>query len=122
MSEALVLYLFTRVDDIRSLLFGMTLFGTIATAGYFFFVGMLAEDNGNDGFEAISRKRPALFIAAIVVLALVRVAVPSQKDLAIIVGGVLAVDAAKSTTAKKLLDLVNVTIDAELEKALKKEE
>lgn len=120
MSEVWILYFFTRVDELKSLLKFFALFGGMAALGVCFFTALAASDDGRGAWDAVKKLRPGRIAFLIGTAVILNAATPTQRDLAIIVGGKLAVDAAQSTTARKLLDLVNATIDSELDKALGK--
>lgn len=118
--DVFLLYLFTRVDDLRGIATCFSLVGFIGGLSYVLFraVLMVAGDEFKPGerasMEAGLRAFKWPLIAVIVGVIAVKMIVPSQKDLAIIVGGKLAVEAATSDTAKKVLDLVNGKLDEEI--------
>ena len=117
MTEALLLYLFTRVD----VLIKASVIAIIFSAMAMFILSMFANmEKGHGSAEIFAstwfKRLRNCIIACFVVL----IIVPSQRDLAIIVGGTLAVHAAKSDTARKILDLANQVLDEELNKRTKK--
>lgn len=124
--ELFLLYLFTRLDPMH----GALCFLTVAPI----FVGMgsligfsCAADFAHSVDERANlhlwRKRLVLLSVVVFFAAgIFKVLLPTQKDLAIIVGGYLAIQAASSEPAKKVYSIVNGLLDeqlAELEAAQK---
>lgn len=117
MNETWILYLFTRVDELKALFRFIIILAALSALFVAFITAMNASDRGESPWQAAKRLHPGLIVSGLFLLLILQAAVPSQRDLAIIIGGKFAVEAAQSSTAKKLLELVNATIDSELEKA-----
>ena len=117
MTEALLLYLFTRVNVLLTASVVL-----IALGGMAMFIGaMFANiERGHGPSEIFAANWFKTIRNCIIACFVVLIIVPSQRDLAIIVGGTLAVHAAKSDTARKILDLANQVLDEELNKRTKK--
>ena len=121
MDEILVLYLFSRLDGIKDgLAFALTV-GAVLCAILFVIYLISKDDPSCDGTAAkniavLPRKAIRNTFIGVFILNLL---LPTQRDMAIIIGGKLAADAARSETAQKLLVLVNQVLDKEIE-ALKK--
>lgn len=112
MLEIVVLYLFTRVDDLRFAL-GWCIALTIVIAAMRA-VAIGSKSDSGDEFNDIRAASWWKFVVIFLMFVSMKVAVPSKVDMAIIVGGKLAVDAVRSETAEKVLLLVNETLDEQL--------
>lgn len=121
MSEILLLYLFTRVDAMRELavlaMVGFSLLTIAGSAGY-----LIAKYDRLCGSEALAgalRKPLKIVAVCACIAAAASVATPSQKDLAIIVGGSYVIEAARSDKAKEVGGLVYDAIVKQLKEASK---
>ena len=115
--EAVLLYLFTRVDVLLTISVIVIILGGMAM----FFSAIFSNiEKGQGPAEILASKWFKTGRNCLIACVAVLVIVPSQRDLAIIVGGTLAVHAAKSDTARKIVDLANQVLDEELEKRAKK--
>lgn len=115
--DIFVLYLFTRVDELRSVInYGafLTLFATIITLLMWLFV----LDEAPEMIKTCKRWFIGFLVFTTACMSL-KVLVPSQKDIAIIVGGHYALQAAQSGTARKILELVEGKLDEEIERIKK---
>ena len=113
MNDILLLYLFTRVDVIQGLLIAIAILGgaiLLISGLHFGFELKLVK-----WWSFVKWKVLPIYVSVL----LVSVLVPSQKDLAIIVGGHYAIAAAKSETAEKIKNIIDLTLDKQL-KELKK--
>ena len=110
MSEVFLLYLFTRLDAISGFL----------TIGCFFsfVIGFTAALMHAVEFEISPRLFKWMGVAC-VVFGLAAVFVPTQKDMAIIVGGKFAIDAARSPEGKQVRGLVYDAIMKQLRESAK---
>ncbi len=105
MNETLLLYLFTRIDT----------FIAIATLGGIVGVAALAIWNIIRSTERGIPPRVPLWAGVALSFALaITLFVPSQKNLAIIIGGTYALEAARSPEAKELGGLVLDVVRAQL--------
>lgn len=114
MTDVLLLYLFTRLDAICGLL--LTIVAAIGIGGVYIAHtarsdAFILEQPVDEGFARLGRRMMLSAIAASVLLVLV----PSQRDLAIIVGGKVAIDAARSPEAKEIGGLVLDAIKRQLQ-------
>lgn len=99
MSDVLLLYLFTRVDVLLAVCAFVVLIAVfgIAVACIFRF-----DSWGDEGWPVFFR--PA--VIALCVAGAVLLVVPDQKSLAIMIGGKVAIDAARSPDAQEIGDLL----------------
>jgi len=111
MQEVLLLYLFTRLDAVNVLLgVGIFAFGVVA------WVALLAYADGYDWGLLWMKRSIVVFVVCVVAFVLT----PSQKDAAIIVGGAIAIHAAKSEKGKEMGQAVYDAIMRELKPREKK--
>ena len=111
--DIFLLYLFTRVDAIQGLFFALTLISGVFIFGTGMFAAMSCseyEKNVREWCRTALKKWTWLPVLC----ATLTVATPTQKDLAIIVGGHFAIEAAQSDTAKKIYSIVTDTLDDKL--------
>jgi hypothetical protein len=116
--DIFLLYLFTRIDELRGLLDLIAFGGTVLFGAGMFIRLMGCPD---DEFKPFLWTWRLCAVAAGIGLA-GKVLVPSQKDLALIVGGKLAIEAAQSPTAKKVYTIVDDMLDEQLAKIAKRKE
>ena len=112
MSEILLLYLWTRLDAIGALAVtsaGMLAFGWVIMAWL-----VICEDDQ----DLMPKFRVCSWVLSLAVL--VAVLVPSKTDLAIIVGGKIAIDAARSPEAAEIGSAVRDLVLRELREGAKK--
>ena len=109
--DIFLLYLFTRVDSLHAAFFVITMIGSFIIA----FGGLALHSDSQDGFKFIKKWCWIPIIAALLL-----VATPRQKDLAIIIGGHYAIEAAQSDTAKKIYAIVTDTLDEKVAEIAKK--
>lgn len=128
MSDVMVLYLFTRVDALNGItstwgvLFSLAAIGCILIK---FGCRLFVDDtNRNDLEECAKRMTPwaTWTVAAAAFFGILYVTVPTQRDMAIIVGGHMAVQAVRSETAQKVYAIVQDMLDEELAKIAKRKE
>lgn len=94
MNEAWLLYLFTRLDEVKGVLIAITVAGFFAVV-----MGGLAVIIADEQKWA----RPLKWIFGVtMVVMFVNIFIPTSKDLAIIVGGTMLVRAAQTPEAKEL--------------------
>ena len=105
MNEALLLYLFTRVDVIHGVAVILLI---ISSAGLLLWQMVEHADTGK--FPKIQRWKWMV----LAVLFAITLLVPRQKDLAIIIGGTYALEAARSPEAKELGGMVLDVVRAQL--------
>lgn len=112
MSEVLMLYLFTRLDAVGvfAVIVAHISFGALALLSG---VGFVEK---NDEAKRIAR---VYALPVFCVSAMLAVLVPSSKDLALIVGGKLAIDAARSEKGRELSSAVYDAVMAKLREAAK---
>lgn len=103
MTDILLLYLFTRLDVLTALLKVSLVIGVVAGGGVLFFACMTASEQDDCSWVKKYAPRGAV---ALILLAVLHVATPSSKDLAIIVGGKIAVDAIRSPQAQEMSQMV----------------
>lgn len=94
MNEAFLLYLFTRLDAVKDLWMMFALISAILVGGTMF--GLIVV--GDEGFKKYLPWTVPLFLT----FAILNVVTPSSKDMAIIVGGTMALRAAQTPEAKAL--------------------
>ena len=110
MNETFLLYLFTRLDALNTVLF-VFVFCLAFAAG----MAVLAVFIEGAQFKPLA----ITTTAALLFFTLLAVAVPTQKDVAIIVGGSMAISAAKSPQAQEIGGLVYDAIKKQLKEAAK---
>ena len=108
MSDMWWLYLLTRLDDVKSL----AVVALVCLLAYMLCVAFGAYLGDGFGEPKSIPWRKAGLAAAIICTTLV--AVPSDRQLAIIIGGSMAKDAAVSETGRKVLRLLEGKLDQEL--------
>jgi hypothetical protein len=117
MSEVLLLYVFTRLDAARVLLAV-----TITIAPFFVLImSMVASDHDTFGRKEKEAKllRARNWIIGLFAFAAIGVVIlPTKTDMAIIVGGKLTIDIARSDTAKEIGNEVLAAVRAQLKKAV----
>jgi hypothetical protein len=112
MSDWMLLYLWTRLDAVQDLLTAVGAFGVFAIT--LALIPILGEGVFNEWKGRLIRALIAIFAVF-----LVATAIPTKSDMAIIVGGKFALDAARSETAKEVSSEVLEAIRAQLRKASK---
>ena len=110
MTDILFLYLFTRLDALISLFGFLAFIAVISCLGAMFFYGI-----ERDELYPHWRKHVAIFIACMTLVTVI----PSKSDMAIIVGGKIALDAARSDTGQEIAGEVMAAIRAQLKEAAK---
>ena len=110
--DIFLLYLFTRVDTLNGMFFFVAVVGSVIIA----VASVEAYSSESEPAQIFVKKWRWVPIVA----ALLLVATPRQKDLAIIVGGHFAIEAAQSDTAKKIYAIVTDTLDEKLAEIAKK--
>lgn len=117
--EVFVLYMLTRGDAFISMFNGLVvLFLSISIIGTL--VKFVLQNSGNtEEREASKRIKLSPFYVAFFFCAFMSAVIPTKSDMAIIVGGTLAVKAAQSETANKVVTVVNQMLDEELRKLAK---
>lgn len=117
MSEVLLLYVFTRLDAAHLLLVI-----TIVIAPCFILVmSLVASDHdefGRKEKEARLLRARNWIIGLFAFAAIGLVILPTKTDMAIIVGGKLTIDIARSDTAKEIGNEVLAAVRAQLKKAV----
>lgn len=108
MTDVLLLYLFTRLNALISLFGFLAVIAAISCLGAMFFYGI-----ERDELYPHWRKHVAVFIACITLVTVI----PSKSDMAIIVGGKIALDVGRSETAQKVGQEVLDAIRAQLKRA-----
>jgi len=103
MTDILLLYLFTRLDVLTALLQVSLMIGAIAGGVVLLFASMLAAET--EDWSSVKKYAPRGAVA-LILLAVLHVATPSSKDLALIVGGKIAVDAIRSPQAQEMSQMV----------------
>lgn len=110
MTDVLLLYLFTRVN----VLLVLATLAMVASAMMCFFIPMYRDIEFGERPSAKAIRAPLVGMAIAVSVLLL---VPSKSDLAIIIGGKVALDAARSDEAKEIgglvLDAVKRTLRAD---------
>ncbi len=133
MNEVVLLYLFTRLDAIGTFLFLVSFVAFMASIALIGIALSSASQDPDDwtspdfkrkaakqlAMAPVFRRRAIIAGCVGLVAALLTVATPSQKDMAIIVGGKLAIDAAKSEKGQELAGAVYDAVMAQLKKASK---
>ena len=112
--DAFLLYLFTRINSVHNLaVVGLS----ITTLSVFVRVILTSVHAGyTKEAEAIAKLKWGKYIVVACACTSVLLILPSQRDVAIIVGGSLAKDAVLSETGQKIFTLVNSTLDRELKR------
>ena len=105
MNEALLLYLFTRVDVIHGAAVVLLILGGAALL-----LWQMIEHADTGKFPVIQRWKWVVLSTLIATVLFV----PRQKDLAIIIGGTYALEAARSPEAKEIGGLVLDVVRAQL--------
>lgn len=114
--DIFLLYLFTRADVVSDV-FQFIMFISFVVM-VFAVIFSLTNDKGGAGKTVLLyAKRLAL---AAVSFCLLYMVTPRQKDLAIIVGGHFAIEAAQSDTAKKIYTIVQGALDEQIAEIAKK--
>lgn len=110
MSDVLLLYLFTRLDA----LIGLGAIGAVMAVVTGFGAMMFYSVEHDEMYPHWRKHAAALaaFVALIVIT-------PSKSDMAIIVGGKIALDAARSDTGQEIAGEVVAAIRAQLKEAAK---
>ena len=111
--DIFLLYLFTRVDAIRG---ACAFIGFSASIAALSIVMFRSCEMGEDLADAMRGWPKRLLFVVLPAFISAMVLVPSRSDLAIIVGGKLAVDGLQSETAKKVYRIVQDMLDEELAK------
>lgn len=106
MNETLLLYLFTRVNPVIAILVVVTFIG-YGVALFTLMYGTIESEPKIFKFTKISS---TIATISLVLFA----AIPTQKDLAIIIGGSYVIEAAKSDKAKELSGLLYDAIKDQL--------
>lgn len=116
MSDVLMLYLFTRLDIF---VVGAAIVGMMLGVGILFLAVCIddAKTFGETAKASSMRRMQVRLLWASVIPMLVFIALPSKSDMAIIVGGKIALDASRTDTAKEVGQEVLNAIRAQLEKA-----
>ena len=114
MSDVFLLYLFTRLDAFGAAM--QMLAFVSAFAAFVLTIGSLVEP---EDFPAKHMRNPVLAIFC--VSAFLALATPSKTDMAIIVGGKLAIDAARTPEAKELAGELYEAVMYQLKAAQKKD-
>ena len=115
--DIFLLYLFTRVDSLKEMLTFVLILGGIGGGFLVAFGGFSYRDDEIKAFREKWLNKYLLLTCAMMVLS---VATPRQKDLAIIIGGHFAIEAAQSGTAKKVYAIVQDVLDEKLAEIAKK--
>lgn len=123
MSDILLLYLVTRAGAIGSL-FGNVAIAILALGAFGLFVGgMWINDFVSRDEVAAAWKRWRRIAVCLAVMAatsgFLGVAIPNNKDMAIIIGGKIALDAARSETGQEIGADVLAAVRAQLKAAAK---
>lgn len=114
MTDYLLLYLFTRLDSLRIVIVVATIALAVLQVLSFFAI------SDGDGVGALKDNKTwgrSLIVSLFLVMGIV--AIPSSKDLAIIVGGKIAADAVRSPEAAEIGGLVYDAIRQKLKEAAK---
>lgn len=114
MSELFLLYLFTRLDDVRLFLVLFVLLSAFVV--FLCFVPFQLESDLTERPEYWAKVGKRWYVAGMVA-AVAFVAVPSSNQLAVIVGGKFVIDAAKSDKAQELGGALYDAVMAQLKKA-----
>ncbi len=116
MTDVLLLYAFTRLDAIHALFIAAMIVSGLC-GSYVVFIaridGFTLAQPVDSRMSRFARRLFAAGIAAAVCVALL----PSQRDLAIIVGGKVAIDAARSPEAQEVGGLVLDAIKRQLQES-----
>lgn len=110
MSDVLLLYLFTRLDA----LIGLGVLGAVMAVATGL-AAMMFYGIENDEMYPHWRKHAVAMVAFVALV----VITPSKSDMAIIVGGKIALDAARSDTGQEIAGEVMAAIRAQLKEAAK---
>lgn len=108
MTDILLLYLFTRLDALIALSGFIAFASAVTCLGAMMFYGV-----ERDRLYPHWKKHVAIFVACIALTT----AIPSKSDMAIIVGGKIALDVGRSETAQEIGQEVVDAIRAQLRKA-----
>lgn len=122
--DIFLLYLFTRLDPILDTLggfcFAIEILSILLMISYCICTVEMTGRKKEEA-EAFRNKLPIKSVVSIfILLVCIKTLVPSQKDLAVIVGGSLAIKAVQSETASKVMSIINKTLDDEFEKLTSK--
>lgn len=112
MMDTFLLYLFTRLDVLTGTAIAMAIFSAVALVPLIITYLTGGRDNNVIHFHRLIVK---LFVVSLSIT----IFLPNQRDMAIIVGGKFAIEAAKSETAKQLSSEVLTAIRAKLREATK---
>jgi hypothetical protein len=123
MSTAWMLYWFTRLDNITNFCIGLMIFSTIVAIICGFIYLMISDTSNQGSNDPAAQKVRKIFKISFptsLIASLLLVFVPTQQDVAVIVGGQLAADVVQSPEAKelgnKVLELVNQQLDEHIKK------
>jgi hypothetical protein len=113
--DIFLLYLFTRVDNFIAAAAIVWIL-----AGLFLFLCLIFspiiigewEDEGKLHKAIVAAKKPLMWIFGICLF--ISLMIPTKKDMAIIVGGHLAIEAVQSDAAKKVYAIVTNLLDEEI--------
>lgn len=116
MSDILLLYAFTRLDALHSLLNGELLGFTLTVAFSLVVASALAPVEFKNSAPKMRKWGKGLLIVSAIGVAL-HALVPNRTDMAIIVGGKIALDVGRSETAKEIGNEVMGAVRATLRQA-----
>jgi hypothetical protein len=121
MSTAWILYWFTRLDAIEAFLC-ILIIGALLLGLGLGLVGLmqLSVDEDESGYRLIGHAKKWAYVFLSV--GFLSIWVPSQKDVAIIVGGQLAANVVQTPEAKELGNKVLQVLNQELDKRIEQEE
>lgn len=110
--DIFLLYLLMQADTIKDSFVVITFFGGMGTC-ICLVIGLIEDIK--------LLKKAAKVMGCIVVPSLIMATLmPSTKTIAVMVGGHYAIEATKTETAKKIMNLVDVTLENAIKDALKK--
>jgi hypothetical protein len=121
MSTAWMIYFWTRLDPINCALGGITLFLIICMIISAIVWMVNASSGYSDAVETAEKAKSVLLKLSIAAGAItfISIWIPSQKDVALIVGGQLATEVVQSKESKELGGKVLKFLDTELDKRIK---
>ena len=121
MNDILLLYLVTRAGAIGSLFGGLAFIAAVAGAVTLFILALNISDNATEGEGPAAwkfwRKVAAGFVMTTIIFGFLHAAIPSNKDIAIIIGGKIALDAARTETGQEIGAEVLAAVRAQLKAA-----
>lgn len=124
MNEIFLLYLFTRLGAIQTILFIGAVFSSVALFSLGIMLMATAASNYHKEEHAFSKRAIKYPITTLSICGLLLLIVPSQKDAMFIVAGAGVLEAAKTETAQRLasksVQVIEGFIDNYLEKDKKK--